>query len=77
MQQFALLLSGRVSADLMQKVICAGIPVVISIGAPSSLAIELAESVGIILIGFVKKSTCNVYAGKQQLDLNQPISLKE
>ncbi len=74
MQQFALLLSGRVSADLMQKVMCAGIPVVVSIGAPSSLAIELAESVGVILIGFVKESSCNIYAGKQQLNLLPSVS---
>ena len=63
----ALVLSGRVSADLMQKVICAGIPIVISVGAPSNLAVELAESVGIVLIGFVKRDSFNVYAGFKQI----------
>jgi FdhD protein len=63
----ALVLSGRVSADLMQKVICAGIPVVISVGAPSNLAVELAESVGVVLIGFVKRDSFNIYAGLKQI----------
>lgn len=65
-----LVLSGRVSADLMQKVICAGIPVVISVGAPSNLAIELAESVGVVLIGFVKPDSFNLYAGFKQVTVN-------
>ena len=56
----AFVLSGRVSADLMQKVICAGIPMVISVGAPSNLAVELAESVGVVLIGFVKRDSFNI-----------------
>lgn len=63
----ALVLSGRVSADLMQKVICAGIPMVISVGAPSNLAVELAESSGVVLIGFVKQRSFNVYAGFKQI----------
>ena len=63
----AFVLSGRVSADLMQKVICAGIPMVISVGAPSNLAVELAESVGVVLIGFVKRDSFNIYAGFKQV----------
>lgn len=63
----ALVLSGRVSADLMQKIICAGIPMVISVGAPSNLAVELAESVGVVLIGFVKRDSFNIYAGFKQV----------
>jgi FdhD protein len=70
LQHYALLLSGRVSADLMHKVICAGIPVVIAIGAPSSIAIELAEASGVILVGFVKQGSCNIYAGNDQLEIN-------
>jgi FdhD protein len=69
MKSTALLLSGRVSADLMQKVICAGIPLVLAIGAPSSLAIELAESVGVVLIGFIKHDSFNIYAGTKQLNI--------
>jgi FdhD protein len=66
----ALLLSGRVSADLMQKVVCAGIPVVLAVGAPSSLAIEIAEALGIILIGFIRKDSFNIYSGNKQISIN-------
>ena len=49
------------------RIFCAGIPVVIAIGAPSSLAIEMADSSGVILIGFVKATGFNVYSGETRL----------
>jgi FdhD protein len=61
-----LLLSGRISFELVQKAIFAGISVICAIGAPSSLAIDLAKEFNICLIGFLKKNSFNVYHGAER-----------
>ncbi len=62
-----LLVSGRVSYDLVHKAIAAGLPFLAAVGAPSSLAVDLAEQFGLTLVGFLRETSMNVYANAQRL----------
>ena len=62
-----LLVSGRASFELAQKAIMIGVPVLAAVSAPSSLAASLAEEGGLTLVGFLRGTSMNVYAGAQRV----------
>jgi len=62
-----LCVSGRLSFELVQKAAVAGAPILIGVGAPSSLAIELAEDRGLTLCGFARRGRLNVYTRPERI----------
>lgn len=67
LSEHVLLLSGRASFELVQKALRTGVAVVAAIGAPSSLAVNLALASNLTLLGFLRQKHCNVYSSPQRL----------
>lgn len=61
LEQTMLLVSGRLSFEIMQKVVAAGIPLVAAVSAPSSLAVDLARESGVTLVAFLRGASMNIY----------------
>lgn len=63
------LVSGRLAFELVQKAATAGVPILAAVGAPSDLAVETAERLGVTLVGFLRGRSCNVYAHAERMAL--------
>jgi len=62
-----MMVSGRISFEIVQKALRAGIPIVAAVSAATSLAIELASDTNMTLVGFVRGDRCTIYSGRRRI----------
>ncbi len=62
-----MMVSGRLSFEIVQKAASAGIPILCAVSAPSSLAVELAEEIGVTLVGFLRERSFNLYTHRERI----------
>ncbi|MFD7064537.1 formate dehydrogenase accessory sulfurtransferase FdhD [Streptomyces sp. NPDC059906] len=67
LRESVLMVSGRASFELVQKALMAGIPMLAAVSAPSSLAVDLAAENGLTLVGFLRGTSMNIYAGTERV----------
>lgn len=67
LEECIVMVSGRSSFEILQKCIVAGVPIICTISAPSSLAVSLAKEFGVTLIGFLRGQRFNIYSGNQRV----------
>jgi len=77
LKEHIILLSGRASFELTQKALRTGVAILAAIGAPSSLAVNLALASGLTLVGFLREKHCNVYSSPQRFTANAEWSRKK
>ena len=68
----ALIVSGRVSFEIVQKALATRIPIVIAVSAPTSLAVDLARTAGVTLVAFVRDASLRIYAGNERIGESSP-----
>lgn len=68
LSDYLLVVSGRTSFEIVQKAVSAGVPALVAVSAPSSLAIEVAERFGVLLVGFARGTSFTIYAGRHRIE---------
>jgi FdhD protein len=71
-----LVVSGRVSFEIVQKAAVAGAPIICAVSAPSDLAVQAADRLGVTLVGFLRGDGFNVYAHDERVDLRDLLGLE-
>lgn len=67
LHEHVLVVSGRSSFEILQKAVAAGVPIVCSVSAPSSLAVDVAREFGMTLVGFLRGTSFNIYSGAERV----------
>lgn len=72
LSQYGIFLSGRIGVELVQKSWLAGVPLLVAVGAPSSLAVQMAQEAGMTLAGFLRNERFNLYSEPTRVRVSRP-----